>query len=54
MNLETLKNVLLCPLFYAICPPFLEALSGNPKLSIVLKVLMNVEEFLSRHLFVDF
>jgi hypothetical protein len=30
--LETLKNVLLCPLFYAICPPFQEAPSGNPTL----------------------
>jgi hypothetical protein len=32
MNLETLKNVLLCPPFYANCPPFQEAPSGNPSL----------------------
>jgi hypothetical protein len=32
MNLETLKNVLLCPPFYVICPPFQEAPSGNPRL----------------------
>jgi hypothetical protein len=32
-----MQFVLLCPPFYAICPPFQEAPSGNPRLHYLIK-----------------